>query len=163
MDRLKSAIILAICILTLVFLVAACSVERTDPRAVVIAFFRATMGKDYMQLQQLMEIDAVHNSQAWENGSFIIDRTYDKAIRDRWAKGPIAGYTIDEITFEDDLSPNPSPVTRKLAHVRFSAIGRKFVASLTIEPRNGKWYPVPNPTILSHNVSDDIVIWFEEP
>lgn len=152
----KSLLILVVSLSALSLLVTGCALTRTNIRAVSETFFHAVMAKDYEQLRQTVESDKdVPSKQAWENGSFFVDRTKDRNIQELWMKGPISGYVIDEISFEDSIGIAYRP--GRLVHINFVLSGEKFVAMFIIDHKANEWYPVSNPT-----ASSNILMWFEK-
>lgn len=140
-----------------------CGINRSDVAAVAEAFFRATLAKDYNQLQLLLESGSAPSRDAWAQGLFFVDRTQDKFVQRLWTTGSVGAYTINQITFEDDISAKPDPALKKLAHVTFMLSGKRLVASFTMRLSGRDWYPFSNPThVFSANISDDILLWFDE-
>jgi hypothetical protein len=138
------------------FLVVGCAVDRSDPKAVSEAAFRAIMAKDYSQLRQLVGCGAViPDEQLWQEASFIRDRTVNEMIKQAWRKGSVGGYALNEVTMEDFQGPRFLP--EKLVEVHFIFSDKRYVATFPITLCDNQWSPGMNPTL------GDFFVRFEEP
>jgi hypothetical protein len=150
---MKTLTFVVLAVLSL-FLVG-CALDRSDPRAVSEAAFRAIMGKDYPQLRQLVGCGAViPDEQPWQQASFVRDRTGDERIKQSWLKGSIGGYALNEVRMEDFQGPRFLP--ERLVEVHFSLAGKTYVATFPITLCDNQWSPGTNPQ------SGDFFIRFEE-
>lgn len=152
----KGMITIIVFTVGLSFLVTGCNSNHTNDKTVSVDFFSTMMVRDYQQLQKLVDKDSMPDSQAWEGGRFIVDNTLDNAIEALWIKGPIRGYTISQISLEND-NRTGSLFLQKIAYINFRLLERDFVAKFVIRYKNPEWYIVSNPT-----PTGDVLIWFEE-
>ena len=155
MSLVKSKVMLSLLLVVFSLVAAACSVDRSDPKAISEVTFRAILAKDYQQLQQLLgHGGSIPSQQAWNDASFIRDRTPDERIKKRWLMGSIGGYALNEVVMED--FQGPSIHLERLVLVHFVLSGKSYIATFPITLSDDKWFPGMNPSL------GDFFVRFEE-
>ncbi len=155
MSLVKSKITLSLLLAVLSLATLGCSVDRSGPRVVSEAAFRAILAKDYRQLRQLAGPRAsIPSPQVWNDASFIRDYTSDERIKERWMKGSIGGYALNEVVIED--FQGLSVHFERLVQVHFVLSGKSYVATFPITLGDDKWSPGLNPSL------GDFFVRFEE-
>ncbi len=155
MSLVKSKITLSLLLAVLSLATLGCSVDRSGPRVVSEAAFRAILAKDYRQLRQLAGPRAsIPSPQVWNDASFIRDYTSDERIKERWMKGSIGGYALNEVVMEDFQGFFVH--LERLVQVRFVLSGKSYLATFPITLGDDKWSPGLNPSL------GDFFVRFEE-
>ncbi len=150
----RNVLIPAFLLMSMAFAVG-CALDRSDPRTVSEAAFRAILAKDYQQLRTLVgPAGNIPATQAWSQASFIHDNTAGDGIKGRWINGSISGYTLNELTLEDPQRPEYRP--EKLVQINFALSGKSYVATFPIAHAASHWSPGTSP------IGSDFFIRFEE-
>lgn len=146
MSLVKSKITLSLLLLVLSLATLGCSADRSGPRVVSELTFRAILAKDYQQLRQLVgHGGSIPRQQAWNDASFIRDYTSNERIKERWMKGSIGGYALNEVVMEDFQSL--SVHFERLVQMRFVLSGKGYVATFPITLGDNKWSPGMSPSL----------------